>query len=1166
MTTARFVLAAALVCLIGAPAAIAQESRGTITGTVVDASRAVVPGASVTITNVAMDTSTTVTTNEVGFFQAQYLIPGPYRITVELSGFKKLIRDGIEVRVGDRLQLELPLQLGGTEEQITVTAETPLLETTSASLGQVIDARRVAELPIPHGDPYALIGLAAGASFMRSARLDRPFEPTHIVGYAMNGVRSNRSDVTIDGLPSTSTANAGEITASFVPPQGLVQEFKVQTAIFDASFGNTEGGVTNLVLKSGTNKLAGEAYFVKTPKSLWANDFFANANNIPLPEFRYTRWSAVAGGPVVIPGLYNGRGKTFFIYGYETLPEARPRNNGTPTVPTEKMRNGDFSELLALGPQYQIYNPFTRRAIAGGRFQQDPFVGNIVPRELMNPVALKLLEYIGHPRTAGNADGTNNYLRPEMVEATEYGSNTVRIDHNITQAQRMYGRVSWYDRDSNYNNYFDNIATGQWFRFVSRQAVFDHVWTMTPTMVMNVRYGYDRFLRGDQGNPANRGMDLTTLGFPNRYNDLIPSSIRKFPRFDIAGYQGTGVAGEDRFTENQTAIATVTKTLRAHSVRTGIEWRRYREKSVFSANNQTGQFNFGTTWTRGPLDNSTAAPGSLGQSFAAFLLGLPETNSIVSRDDGYDEWSSTTGIFVQDDWRLGSKLTLNLGLRYEVEAPLMEAGNRSVRGFDLTASQAIEAAVVAALNESATGISRANFNVKGGITFPGVNGQPRGLYETPKNNLMPRLGLAYTLDRRTVLRAGYGVFYGFLGQRRGDVIRSGFSQSTPLNVTLDNGLTFIETLSNPFQNGILEPVGAANGLATSLGQTVTFFDPDPESPRMQRWQAGIQRDLGRNWVVEARYVGNHGSQLQTSRNLNATPNQFLSTSPTRDVTTINYLGASVANPFVNLMPATAASTWRSTSIPRERLLRPYPQFDAVNTTTNEGASWYHALQLRLDRRFANGYTLGVNYTFSRFEEAIEFLNGGDAAPWRGISSEDVPHRLAISGIVELPVGKGRRFGRNMPTAADVLLGGWQLGAIYSYQTGTPLGWGNIIFTGDTDSIDLPGSERTLQRWFNIDAGFNRESTQQLGSNVRTFPLRLANVRRDNINNVDLSVIKNTLIAGKTLQFRAEALNAFNHVLLPGPNTSPTAAAFGQISASTQDNYSRRVQAMVKFIF
>jgi hypothetical protein len=1155
-----------LLCVLTATAVHAQESRGTITGTVIDASKALVPGATVTVENVAMGTTATAVTNDEGYFQAPYLIPGAYRITVELAGFKKLVREGIQVQVGDRLQIELPLEVGGTEESITVTAESSLLETTNASIGQVIDARRVAELPIPHGDPYSLIGLAAGASFMRSARLDRPFEPTHIVGYGMNGVRANRSDVTIDGLPSTSTANAGEITASFVPPQGLVQEFKVQTATFDASFGNTEGGVTNLVLKSGTNKLAGEVYFVKTPRGLWANDFFANANDIPLPEFRYTRWSGVAGGPVLVPGLYDGRGKTFFIYGYEALPEARPRNNGNPTVPTEKMRNGDFSELLALGPQYQIYNPFTRRAIGGGRYQQDPFPGNIIPQELMNPVALQVLEFIGRPRTPGNPNGTQNFQRPEMKEETDYGTHTVRIDHGLTQSQRMYGRVSWYDRDSNYNNYFDNISTGQWFRFVSRQAVVDHVWTVTPTLVMNVRYGYDRFLRGNQGNPGNFGMDLTSLGFPASYNNLIPDDIRKFPRFDISGYQGTAVSGEDRFTVNQTAIATLTKSLGSHSVRTGVEWRNYREKSIQTPPTHTGRFNFGTTWTRGPLDNSPGAPGSLGQSFAAFLLGLPDNSSLISRDDGYDERSSTTGIFLQDDWRIGTRLTVNLGLRFEVETPLVEKEDRSVRSFDFDAVQAMEGAARAALNEAVTGIPSSAFNVRGGLTFAGVNGQPRGLYETPKDNLMPRAGFAYSLDDKTVLRGGYGMFYGFLGQRRGDVIRSGFSQNTPLNVTLDNGLTFVETLSNPFQSGIREPVGAANGVETNLGQSVTFFDPNPVSPRMQRWQIGVQRDLGRNWVAEVRYVGNYGSQIQTSRNLNATPLEFLSTSPTRDQATINFLGASVPNPFAGLMPATASATYRSNNIARERLLRPYPQFDAVNTTTNEGESWYNALQVRVDRRFANGYTLGVNYTFSRFEEAIDFLNAADPEPWRGISTEDAPHRLSVSSLVELPFGRGRRFARDATPALDALIGGWQIGVIYSYQSGRPLNWGNILFTGDLDDIALPGSERTLDRWVNTEAGFNTVSGQQLASNVRTFPLRLDNVRAHEINNVDLSVIKNIMFKGRTLQFRGEALNAFNHVLLPGPQMSPTSNVFGQISGSTQQNYPRRVQAMVKFIF
>ena len=1141
----------------------AQEARGTITGTVIDTSKAVLPGASVTVTNMAMGTDVAVVTNDQGFFQAPYLIPGTYRVSVELSGFKKLVQEGIEVRVGDRLALELTLEVGGATEEVTVSATAPLLETTTGSIGQVVDARRVAELPIPHGDAYALIGLAGGTSFLRSARLDRPFEPTHIVGYTMNGTRANRSDITIDGVPSSATAGNGEITATYVPPQGLVQEFRVQTATFDASLGNTEGGVTNLVLKSGTNQFHGEAYFVKTPRSLFANDFFANANDIALPDFRYTRWAASGFGPII-------RNKTFFTYGYESIPEARPRNNGVPSVPTEKMRNGDFSELLSLGPQYQLYNPFTARLTANGRVQRDPFPGNIIPRELMNPVALRVLEYIARPRTAGAADGSGNFQRPEMAEETEYGSHTLRVDHNLTQKQRMYGRVSWYDRNSNYNNYFDNLSTGQWFRFTSRQVALDHVYTLNSTTVMNVRFGYDRFLRGDQGNPANHGFDLTELGFPASYANATPASIRKFPRFDIDGYQGTGVAGEDRPIENHTFIATLNKVRGAHSFRTGVEFRRYQETSLQSPPTMTGQFNFGTTWVRGPLDNSPTPPR--GASVAAFLLGLPENSSFVQRAPGYREYSSTTGIYLQDDWRVGSRLTLNLGLRWELETPLTEAEGRSARNFDATVSQAFESAARAAYAASqATSptpeLPPSQFNVKGGLTFAGVNGEPKGLYNTPKDNIMPRVGFAYKLDDRTVVRGGYGMYYGFLGQRRGDVVQIGYSQSTPMTVSTDNGLTFIETLSNPFLNGILEPAGSSAGIATFLGQGITYFNEDPQSPRNQRWQVGVQRELRTVWMAEARYVGNYGSQLETGRNINALPNQYLSTSSTRDDARNNYLTAPVPNPFFGLMPSSAPAGFRGATIQRQQLLRPYPHFGDINTTTNEGQSWYNALQLSLERRMSRGYTFNVSYTFSRFEEATGFLNAGDPSPTRMVSDMDTPHRVAISGIWELPFGQGRRYASNASAVLDKIIGGWQISGIYQYQTGAPVGnFGNLILTGSVDDIAISSSEQTLTRWFNVDA-FNRVSNQQLVSNVRTFPMRFDSVRRDNVNNVDLSLIKNTAITrGVTVQFRLEALNAFNHPLFPQPNITPTQTAFGTIVASTQDNYSRRVQAMAKVLF
>ncbi|MBK7930925.1 MAG: carboxypeptidase regulatory-like domain-containing protein [Bryobacterales bacterium] len=296
----RFRSAAAALLLLTfllVPPALAQEARGTIVGTITDSTGAVIPGAKVDVISKTMGTKVSLTTNESGHYQAAYLIPGEYQVVAQSDGFKRFIRDGIEVRVNDRVEVNLSLEVGGTEQSVTVTGETPLLNTTSSSLGQVVDGRRVSELPIPHGNPYFLIGLASGVSFTRDPRLDRPFEPTHIVGYSMDGTKANRSDVTIDGAPSTATANAGEVISSYVPPADLVAEFKVQTATFDASFGQTEGGVTNISLKSGTNALHGTAYYNKMAPSLFANDYFANANRIPRPEFTYNRWGGVAGGP-----------------------------------------------------------------------------------------------------------------------------------------------------------------------------------------------------------------------------------------------------------------------------------------------------------------------------------------------------------------------------------------------------------------------------------------------------------------------------------------------------------------------------------------------------------------------------------------------------------------------------------------------------------------------------------------------------------------------------------------------------------------------------------------------------------------------------------------------------------------------------------------------------
>lgn len=1156
-------------------AAYAQEVRGTITGKVLDANKAIVPGAQVKIINEAQGTTTALQANDAGLFRATYLISGTYRIMVEASGFKKYVQNGLVLRIGETIETEIQLEIGSVDQSVTITAETPTLDTASGSAGQVIDSRRVAELPLVHGDPYTMMGLAPGVSFARDQRLDRPFEPTHIVGYNIDGARANRSDLTIDGAPSTATANGNEIIASYVPPTDIIQEFKVQTATFDAQFGNTEGGVTSISIKSGGNTLHGTGYLWKEPGNLAANDFFGNSRGQARPESYSNRFGGTLTGPVWIPKLYHGKDKTFFTFGYEGIRDSRPRfDSGTPSVPTTAMKNGDFSAFLALtnGAQYQIYNPFTRRADPArpGHFIEDPFPNNIIPANLINPVAKNLLKYFGNPKSAGTAEFLNNNADSTLAEKTKrYDNYTVRIDHAIGDKHRLFGRGSWYKRDSFYNDYFDSIATGTTFQFLARQGVIDDVYTINPTTVLNVRYGYNRFIRAQDMRPDGWGFDLAAVGFPTAYANAIDPSIRRFPRIDFPGgtYQGTGQTNEFRPVDTHSAAVTLNKTLSSHALKGGVEFRSYRENDFFASNNQTGQFVFDNTYTK-QKDDSTAT--QVGLSFAAFLLGIPTSASGVTRAADYAEQSTTWGIFVQDDWKVNSRLTLNLGLRYEVETPLTERYNKSVSSFDPYYIQPIQAAARAKYTSPIAEVPV--LNVRGGLLFAGVNGEGRGLYKTPKNNYMPRFGFAYKVNDKTVIRGGYGIFFGFLGERRGDVIQTGYSITTNVVPTTDN-INFTGTLSNPFPNGIITPVGAALGYQTNIGNAISYFNPRPLTPYNQRWELGFQRELPGGFVVEASYVGNRGTHVEIARDINAIPNQYLSTSPTRDAARISYLTGTVPNPFFGLgIPGVGASS----TISRQNLMKPFPEFGAINTTTNDGYSWYHAVQTRIEKRFSKGYTAQLSYTHSRLMQATEYLNPADPRPTETVSDQDYPNRLAFSGIAELPFGNGRKFLNKSNGVVSRIVGGWQLQGVYAYQTGAPLSWGNYIYNGNFHDIAISSDEQSLTKWFNT-AGFEKVSANQLANNIRTFPLRFSYLRVQPTNNVDFSLIKNTQIKERMrFQFRAEFTNAFNHPWLSaasgasgtsGVITAPTNADFGKIAnLSNQGNYARRVQLGFKLLF
>ncbi len=1150
----------------------AQDTRGTIRGTVTDPNSAAVPGATVKITDMQRGTTVNLTTNEEGFYQALYLISGNYQIVVETDGFKKSVRDNVTLQISQTIQADFALEIGGTQETVTVTSDLPDLNTENASLGQVIDAQRIANLPLIHGDPYKLIGLAPGVTHTGSQRLDRPFEPTHIVGYAVDGTRGNRSDLTIDGAPSTSTANANEVIASYVPPTDIVQEFKVQTATFDAQFGNTEGGVTSISIKSGTNAINGSLYYFAEPQSWAANDFFGNARGQDRPETKSDRYGGYISGPVRIPWLYNGKDKSFFLFGYEGIRDSRPRFDAGAAVwvPTPELAAGNFSAY-----NVTIWDPLTRinTGTVGSPVwtAQQSFAGGIIPANRISPVARAVLEYWAKPKTSGLV---GNIFDSTLTEETDpYDNYTFRIDQNISSNNRLFVRGSYYDRSSIYNDYTGTPYSGVNFLFKARQGVIDDVHTFNSTTFLNVRYGYNRFIRGQDQEADAQGFDLTQLGFSPNYNSLVSEEIRRFPRFDFTGGPlGNGMSNEFRPTTTHSGAAILNKVINTHAIKFGGELRIYREDDVFQSNDQTGQFVFDNTYTRQASNGSTNQDVNGLQGYAAFLLGLPTTMQIVRRAD-YSEYSKTFGFFVHDDWKVNSKLTLNLGLRYEVETPLIERNGKSVSGFDFDYVQPFQQTVRDRLIANpVTGIDPNSINTTGGLLF--AEDGDSGLYNTPKNVFLPRFGVAYKLDDKTVLRGGFGLFAGFLGQRRGDVIQPGYTRTTSFGLNqLASGAPIPFSISSFPSINVLEPVGDANGLQTGLGGGISFFEQNPKVSKQARYQVGIQRELPGGFVFEAVYVGNYGYDIEIARNINALPNEYLNTDNFRSAAMVSnntFLGAGVTNPFRNLPQFAGTGFGTNATIARSQLLRPFPQFGDITSSVNDGKSWYHSGQFTLNKRYAKGFTYQLSYTWSKWLQATEYLNAGDEAPTKMISDQDAPHRLSMSAIYELPFGKGKQY-LSDNNVLDRFVGGWQIQGVYQFQVGFPIRLANDAFY-DGGDISLDSSQRTPELWFNtsvftsvVNGASSANATPV--SHLRTLPFHFSDFRRDNINNFDFSVIKNTRINERMrIQLRFEFVNVFNEPYFAAPVVNPTQTSFGTISSSNQDNYARRGQFGIKFLF
>jgi hypothetical protein len=1121
-----------------------------------------------------MNTTAASETNDLGNYEIPYLLPGIYRVEVEFSGFKKAVRDGIELNVAARQALDFTLEIGDVTDSVTVSAESELLDTTNASVGTIMQSRQASELPIVGGNAFYLARLTPGVLSSGGRSAGNSMDTGAGTDIIVNGVKSGGSEIMLDGVP-----NMTERDGAIPPIQDMVQEFRIQTATFDASIGHAAGAMTNVSIKAGANAFHGTAYgfysrwravpwftnkFIYDPATGPIND---EKKSRALEGWRHERWGTTLSGPVVIPKLYDGHNKTFWVFGYEGLYILR-NLNGTYNVPPDAQRTGNFSDLLKLNARYQIYDPFTTREDATpGRYRRDPLPGNIIPASRIDPMALKVLEYWPKANQAGTADFRQNYFRTRDIDRNNRNM-TGKIDHNFSESHRMFFRLSNNQHD-NTQDTLPGLASGTILDRTTYGAVIDDVYVFSPRTLLNLRWGVT--YEDDATTRRSQMMDLTTLGFPQSLvNEIMTKSTPggiAFPQISVDGLQKLGDAGGNQIgTLYHTWAGTLTRTTGNHSFRIGGEHRLQRE-NAFNYGAVSPNLTFSTNWTRGPLDSATGSANGVGQGLATMLFGLPTSGNIAINTTRAEQ-TPYTGFFIQDDWRVTPRLTLNLGLRWDFEAADTERFNRSVRGYAFDTANPISERAAANYARTPDAILPVSaFRTMGGYTFPAVGGQPRGLWTADKNNFSPRFGFAYQVVPKMVIRGGYGIFYDVIGIDRSDITQSGFSQTTPFIATNDNGLTWTGTLRNPFPDGLRTPPGASAGLATFLGQGITFYDENAVNPYMQRWTLSIQRELPSRMIAEAAYVGNRGTQLPVSRELNYVPGQYLSTSPARDDATNNYLTTQVANPFFGIPEMAGTARGNNIRFARNQLVLPYPHFTGVTRNEPVGYTWYHSLQTRVEKRMSRGFTFQAGWTWSKLMEALSFRNDSDPRPEEVISDQDFTHRFTLNGIFELPIGKGRRLLGNAGRALDAIVGGWSLQGWYEGQSGDALGFGNnIIFYGDVKNIPLPVSQRSVGRWFNTNAGFEKDPAKQLVNNIHTFPSRFSGIRADGINNFDLSMFKNFRIReGMRAQFRFETYNTLNHVQLGGPNTTPTNTAFGTITGE-KGHGQRQVTLALKLMF
>ena len=1124
------------VALSGVLIVYAQEDRASISGQVTDPSGSSVPNAIITVVSVDRQTSWAATTSDAGRYQVAFLFPGRYVLTVEASGFKKYVQENILLAVAQKLGLDLKLEVGVVTESVTVRSEVGLLETESASRGQVITAKEMHELPNQGRSPFQLVWALSGVT--RTGNSWGSMSPQGVAnatGFSLNGSRPNENEVLLDGV---SDVHGGRQVKN-IPTIDTIQEFKVISSPYDAQYGRTGGGVISFVTKGGTNEFHGVMWEYLYNNKLNANSFANNRAGNPRPQANNNVFGFEADGPVYIPKIVDGRNRLFFMFSYEGW-----RSRGTDlqnfTIPLDDQRNGDFSRLFAAdGRLVTIYDPLTTTPDGSSR---TAFPGNRVPASRMNPIAVKAASFYPRPIFAGQGPGQiNNYVLPTP---NIFGINMVasRIDYQLNSTNQIHFRYS--------NTPFEEIRALGWGNNVAepsgnapltRNGVnwsFDWTSSLRPRTVFNLRFGLTRW-EDFAGNLIGRGYDPRELGFPASL--VSQFKVLQFPRFDING--GYGPLGTNRPGNLETDYAyslqpNLNLVRGSHVIKLGAEFKRF-DKNRIGLGVISGQYSFSRAFSQA---NPLRADAFSGNEFASFLLGYPESGRVDENFHPALRNYYSAG-FVHDDWKVSSRLTLNLGFRYDYEAPLAERYNRMVRGFAFDQPSPIQSGV--------QGIT-----LKGGLLYAGTSGESRLAFNRDFWRPQPRAGFAYRVGQNWVLRGGYGVF--FLGQYE-EGPGNGFSRPTPLISSNDGGLTPRVTLSNPFPEPLLHPVGSSLGLATDLGLGINAQYLDRKHPYSQQWSFGLQRSLPGGWTIDSSYSGNSTRRLPVTAAVNSIPADMLGRAS-------NFYTERVSNPMAGLLPNNASKN--GSTIPRQELLLPFPHFANFNLTSlSIGRQDYHGWQNRFTRRFSHGLTFQAAYTLSKTLEEVSFLNPQDFNLTSPLSSKlerrllewDAPQKFAVLFTYELPIWRGKAF-----------LGGWQLNGDLTLQTGFPLPFPNAAPV-EARSAKLSGDRKTRELWFDTslwrDPGTGRVVPAQAPFTLRSFPTRFPDVRYPALKNLDLTLFKDfRLTEALKLNVRAECYNATNTPWFPRlDTTSVTAANFGSLNLA-QTNTARRFIVVMRLLW